>query len=35
MLEHYYDVGLIDKKMRAVSTRNFICNDKEKENIYF
>jgi hypothetical protein len=21
--------------MRAVSTRNFICNDKEKENIYF
>ncbi len=35
MLEHYYDVGLIDKKMRAVSTRNFVCNDEKKENIYF
>ncbi len=35
MLEHYYDVGLIDQKMRAISTRNFICNDKEKKNIYF
>lgn len=34
-LEHYYDIGLIDYKMRAKMTRNFVCSDKNKENIYF
>ncbi len=34
-LEYYYDVWLIDLKMRAQATRNFICSDKEKKNIYF
>jgi len=35
MLEHYYDYGLIDIKMRTKWTRNFICNDEKKGNIYF
>jgi hypothetical protein len=34
-LEHYWEVNMIDAKMRASTTRNFICNDKEKKNIYF
>lgn len=35
MLEEYWDKWLIDAKMRVRATRNFICSDKEKKNIYF
>lgn len=35
MLEEYWDLWLIDAKMRVKSTRNFICSDEKKENIYF
>lgn len=35
MLEYYWDAWLIDNKMRVKSTRNFICSDKDKNNIYF
>lgn len=35
MLEYYWDAWLIDAKMRAKATRNFICSDEKKENIYF
>lgn len=35
MLEEYWDKGLIDTKMRAKATRNFICSDEKKEHIYF
>lgn len=35
MLEYYWDVWLIDNKMKVKWTRNFICSDKEKKNIYF
>lgn len=34
-LEHYYDVWLIDYKMKVQSTRNFVCSDKKKEKMYF
>ena len=34
-LEHYYDVGLIDKKMRIKIERHFICSDKKHEKILF
>jgi len=36
MLEHYYDVGLIDKKMTSeVLGRHFICSNQEKDTILF
>lgn len=35
MLEYYWDAWLIDNKMRVKSTRNFICSDLDKKNIYF
>lgn len=35
MLEEYWEKGLIDGKMKAKGTRNFICSDEKKENIYF
>lgn len=35
MLEEYYDAWLIFSKLTYKSTRNFICSDKEKKNIYF
>lgn len=34
-LEHYYDIGLIGKKMRTPLTRHFICSDESWENITF
>lgn len=34
-LEYYWDINMVDKKMRASMSRNFICNDKEKKYIYF
>lgn len=35
MLEWYYDQWLIDKKMKSKAPKNFVCNDKDKKNIYF
>lgn len=35
MLEEYWEKWLIDGKMKAKGTRNFICSDEKKENIYF
>lgn len=35
MLEYYYEAGLIFPKLTYKSTRNFVCSDKEKKNIYF
>nr|MDD3719984.1 phosphodiester glycosidase family protein [Candidatus Gracilibacteria bacterium] len=35
MIEHYWDVGLIDTKMMVKMNRNFICTDKEKRYLYF
>lgn len=35
MLEYWYDSFLVDKKMKDVMTRNFICSDKDKKHIYF
>lgn len=34
-LEYYYDAWLIFSKLKYKSTKNFICSDKEKKNIYF
>lgn len=34
-LEQYYDMGVIDGKMKAYSTKNFVCNSKDKQKIYF
>lgn len=34
-LEGYYDMGVIDAKMKANSTKNFICNSQDKTKIYF
>ena len=35
MLEYYWDVWLIDNKMKVKTTRNFVCSDENKKNIYF
>lgn len=35
MLQEYYDLSMIDNKMKVKWTRNFICNNKEKSKIYF
>lgn len=35
MLEEYWEKWLIDGKMKAKWTRNFICSDEKKENIFF
>lgn len=35
MLEEYWEKWLIDGKMKVKATRNFICSDEKKENIYF
>jgi len=35
MTEYYWDLGLIDEKMRVSATRNFICSNKEDSKIYF
>ncbi|MFA5916603.1 MAG: phosphodiester glycosidase family protein [Candidatus Gracilibacteria bacterium] len=35
MIEYYREQGLIDKKMKASMSRNFICSDKEGKNLYF
>ncbi|NDK08357.1 hypothetical protein EOM39_03875 [Candidatus Gracilibacteria bacterium] len=35
VIEYYREQGLIDKKMKASMSRNFICSDKEGNNIYF
>lgn len=35
MLEQYWDKWLIDSKMKVKWTRNFVCSDEKKENIYF
>ncbi|MDD3302811.1 MAG: phosphodiester glycosidase family protein [Candidatus Gracilibacteria bacterium] len=35
MIEYYRDRNLIDKKMKAKMSRNFICSDKEGKNLYF
>lgn len=35
MTELYWDLGLIDEKMRVSATRNFVCSDKEDKKIYF
>ncbi|MBW7954855.1 phosphodiester glycosidase family protein [Candidatus Gracilibacteria bacterium] len=35
MLQEYYDLSMIDNKMKVKGTRNFICNNKEKSKIYF
>ena len=35
MLERYYDIGLIDDKMRTSWTRNFICSTEDKKSIYY
>lgn len=35
MLEEYWEKWLIDSKMKAKWTRNFICSDEKKENIFF
>lgn len=35
VIEHYREQWLIDKKMKASMSRNFICSDKEWKNIYF
>lgn len=35
-LEHYYDVGLVDKKMRSTKqARHFICSSQDKKHILF
>jgi len=34
-MEYYSDRGLIDAGMRRSGTRNFVCSDKDGENIYF
>lgn len=34
-LEDYYDQWVIDSKMKSSGTKNFICNNKEKNKIYF
>lgn len=34
-LEHYYDIGLIGKKMRSPITRHFICTNQERNEIIF
>lgn len=35
MIEYYREQWLIDKKMKASMSRNFICSDKEWKNLYF
>lgn len=35
MIEHFWDVNLIDSKMKAKMSRNFICTDREKKFLYF
>lgn len=35
MIERYWDVNLIDLKMKAKMQRNFVCSDKEKKYLYF
>lgn len=35
VIEYYREQWLIDKKMKASMSRNFICSDKEWNNIYF
>jgi len=34
-LEYYYDIGLIDYKMRSKLTRHFICSNEPQTHIYF
>ena len=35
-LEHYYDIGLVDKKMRSSKqARHFICSNQERSHILF
>ncbi len=34
-IEHYWDINLIDNKMKKRMARNFICNDKEWKNLFF
>lgn len=34
MIEHYWDVWLIDKKMILSMNRNFVCSDKWWKNLY-
>ncbi|MDD5212927.1 MAG: phosphodiester glycosidase family protein [Candidatus Gracilibacteria bacterium] len=33
-LEHYYDVGLIDKKMPSTGAKTFICTVKDTKKVY-
>ncbi len=35
VIEYYFEVNLIDSKMKAKIQRNFICSDKEKRYLYF
>lgn len=35
MIEYYREQWLIDKKMKASMSRNFVCSDKTWENLYF
>lgn len=34
MLEHYYDVGLIDKKMPSTRAKTFVCTIKDTKKVY-
>ncbi len=34
MIEFYWELWLIDNKMKASMSRNFICSDKDKKNIF-